>query len=75
MNDWVVTDLDESVSTGIGVGTGNKVCPVSDWVGAGSPNAAVVTSSGRVNVVARVVSRCRVRILETNLLSSGRAPV
>lgn len=58
MNNRVVTDLDEGVSTGVGVGTGDKVGPVTDWVGAGSPDASFVSSSGRVNVVARVVSSC-----------------
>lgn len=53
MNNWVVANLDESVSTGIGVGTGDKVGPVSDRVGVSSPNAAFNSSSGRIDVVAR----------------------
>lgn len=56
MNNWVVANLDEGVSTGVGVGTGDKVGPVTDRAGAGSPDASFISSSGRVNVVARMSS-------------------
>lgn len=75
MNDGVVANLDKSVSTGIGVGTGNKVSPVSDRIGTGSPKATFNTCTGRVDVVTRNVSSCRVPIRASNLLGSGRAPI